>query len=427
MSELHNMRLRDGVDDSIIQTVNSSKEALTHDTDTLAQLVLILAKFTDKLQMTRVTDGTETLAINSSLEAMIHDTDGLAKLTSILAKNTEILAKFTDKLQMSRITDGTEELAINTSLEATVHDADMLTQQTSSNTKLDTANTNLNAIEANQTDKTQFTQLTDSTTDVDVTLQNELKVFSYEYMIEVQKGNVPGASIVHKFGRNAAVPNGTFEGVNQLSAAFNFLTAATTVRIKSGGNAADATAGAGAQVITIEGLDNTGAFASENLATNGASASGNTTTSFWRVFRVYIGDGAAGTYGGANVGDIVLENSGGGTDLIMIATGEGQSQYGAYAIPTGKTGYLMGVKVQADASKAADFKLCVRNDLTDVTTPYSPRRIKFYWDGVLGSDNLMGNSPLLMIQPLSDIWMEAQGGGAITEVSVDFEILLIDD
>ena len=343
MTELHNMRLRDGVNNTLIQEVNTAKEAKVKDTDTLAKLVEILAKNTE-----------------------------------ILAKNTEILAKNTD-------------------------------------------------IETNQTDKTQYARLTDATTDVDVTLQNELKVFSYEYMIEVQRGNVPGASIVHKFGRNAAVPNGTFEGVNQLSALFNFLTAATTVRVKAGGNAADTAGGAGAQSITLEGLDDTGAFATETIATNGASASASTTTSFWRVFRAYIPDGAAGTYGGANTAIVTIENTAGTIDLIMLAAGEGQSQYGAYAIPVAKTGYLMGVKVQADGQKAADFRLCVRNDLTDFSTPFSPRRIKFYWDGVLGSDNLMGSSPLLKIDALSDIWMEAEGSGANTEVSVDFEILLIDD
>jgi len=250
---------------------------------------------------------------------------------------------------------------------------------------------------------------------------------SRDFLIEVARGNVPGHSLVHKFGRNANVPNGTFEGVTQLSESFNFLTAASTVRIKAGGDAADTAAGAGAQSITIEGLDNTGAFATETIATAGVSASSVTSTSFWRVFRAYVGDGGCGTYGAANTANIVIENGTGGTNLIMIAIEEGQSQYGAYAIPLGKTGYLLSVKVQADGSKAADFKLCTRNNLTDFTTPFSPNRIKFYWDGVLGSDTLNPNSPLLSMSALTDIWVEAAGGGAQTEVSIDFEILLVDD
>lgn len=250
--------------------------------------------------------------------------------------------------------------------------------------------------------------------------------FSRDFLIEVQKGSIAGHSLVHKFGRNAAVPNGSFEGINQLSAAFNFLTAATTVRVKAGGNAADDAGGVGAREVTVEGLDDTGAYASEAIATAGASASSATTTSFWRVFRVYVS--SCGTYGAANTAVITIENSGGGTDLIMIAAVEGQSQYGAYAVPLAKTGYLLSVKVEADAAKAADFILCIRENLTDASSaPFSPRRIKFYWDGVLGSDTLDPNSPLLVMNALTDVWIEAEGGGAATEVSCDFEILLVDD
>ena len=250
--------------------------------------------------------------------------------------------------------------------------------------------------------------------------------FTRDFLIEVQKGNIAKHSVVHKFGRNAVVPNGTFEGINQLSAAFNFLTAATTVRVKAGGNAADTVAGAGAREVTVEGLDGTGAYATEAIATAGALVSAATITSFWRVFRVYVS--SCGTYGAANTAAIIIEKAGGGTDLIMIAANEGQSQYGAYAIPLAKTGYLLSVKVEADASKAADFILCIRENLTDASSaPFSPRRIKFYWDGVLGSDSLDPNSPLLVMNALTDIWLEAEGGGAITEVSCDFEILLVDD
>ena len=250
--------------------------------------------------------------------------------------------------------------------------------------------------------------------------------FTRDFLIEVQKGNIAGHSMVHKFGRNADVPNGTFEGVNQLSAAFNFLTAATTVRIKAGGNAADDVAGNGARTVTVEGLDDTGAFATETIDTNGVSASSATSTSFWRVFRVFVV--TCGTYGAANTAQITIENSAGGTDLIAILTEEGQSKYGAYAIPLGKTGYLLDALVEADAAKAADFRLCTREDLTDASSaPFSPIKVKLYWDGVLGQAAIDPHSPILTLPALTDIWIDAEGGGAGTEVSCDFEILLVDD
>lgn len=248
-----------------------------------------------------------------------------------------------------------------------------------------------------------------------------------DFYTEVQKGNVAGHSIVHKFGRNGAVPNGSFEGVLQASAQFNFVTAAATVRIKAGGNAADTAAGAGAQAITVEGLDDTGAFASESIELAGASASAVTTTLFWRVYRAYITPLRAGAYGGTNTGAIMIENGTGGTDLITIAAAEGQTQYGAYAVPLATTAYVLSVLFTADSTKASDFKMFTRASLTDFTTPFAPKLLKNYWDGVTGGLLVKPSSPIIVLPALTDIWFEAQGSGAGTEVAIDFEILLVDD
>jgi hypothetical protein len=113
--------------------------------------------------------------------------------------------------------------------------------------------------------------------------------------------------------------------------------------------------------------------------------------------------------------------------MAIIKAGEGQTQHGAYTIPLGKVGYLMSVDLDADAGKAADFRLFVRGDFNDVSAPMHPKQLKLYWDGVLGQVNYRPKSPGIILNALSDIWIEARGGGAGTQVSVDFEILLIDD
>ena len=56
------------------------------------------------------------------------------------------------------------------------------------------------------------------------------------YFIGASHGSIPGVSVIHKFGRNTAVPNGSWEGVLEAGAQFYFPTTATTVRIKAGGN-----------------------------------------------------------------------------------------------------------------------------------------------------------------------------------------------
>ena len=243
----------------------------------------------------------------------------------------------------------------------------------------------------------------------------------------IRRGLIQGASLVHKFGRNSGVPNGSWEGVLQATAQFTWLQAATTVRVKAGGNVADdgtsSPLGAGAQAVTIQGLDATGVEVSETVTTAGAAASAYTTTEFIRVYRAWVS--AAGTYTGNNTANIMIED--GSNDLILIAAGEGQTQFCGYTIPLGKTGYLASVLVQADGAKAADFRLFTRENILETSAPYTAKRLKYYWDGVLGVSVVRTLTPILRIPALTDIWIEAQGGSVGTEVTADMEIVLYDD
>jgi hypothetical protein len=235
---------------------------------------------------------------------------------------------------------------------------------------------------------------------------------------------VAGHSLVHKFGRSDAVPNGSWVAITPL-AALTFLTGATAVRIKAGGNAADDTAGAGARQIMVTGIDTTLAEVTETITTAGAAASSPTSAAFWRPYRLAVK--LVGTYGVANTGDIIVENAAGGTDLIMIVAGKGRSQHGQYSTPTGKTGYLLSVHITVDSNKAANIRLFVREIFTGVAIPAKPISLRLYWDHITGTFTYVPRSPKLSLPALSDIWVEAWGDGAISEVSVDFEILLVDD
>ena len=241
----------------------------------------------------------------------------------------------------------------------------------------------------------------------------------------MQEGSISAHALVHKFGRNAAVPNGSWAFVNLLGFTAWPLSAATTVRIKAGGNAADDTAGNGARTVVVQGLNDSYADTQEAITTAGTSASSATTASFFRVYRAWVS--TVGVYGAANTAAVTIENSAGGTDLIQIGAGEGQSQFGGYSVPAGKTAYLLSVAITADGNKAADFRIYTREDIDDTTAPMKPKRLKFYWDGILGNFTFTPRSPALVIPAKTDIWVEAQGSGAQTEVSADFEIYLVDD
>ena len=246
-----------------------------------------------------------------------------------------------------------------------------------------------------------------------------------DYLIEVQRGNVPGVSMVHKFGRNDAIPNGSWAFVNLGGFTAWPLSAATTVRVKAGGDAADTAAGAGAREVTVQGIDSNFAETSEVIATAGASASSATSASFWRVHRAWVS--AAGTYGAANTAAIDIENSGGGTDLIQIGLEEGQSQFAGWTVPAGKTAYLLHLYITVDGLKPADIRVFTRADIDDTSAPMSSKRLKLFFDGIAGGMHYSPRGPEIAIPAKSDIWVEGQGSGALTEISADFELLVIDD
>jgi hypothetical protein len=246
-----------------------------------------------------------------------------------------------------------------------------------------------------------------------------------DYLIEVQQGNVAGASLVHAVGRNDAVPDAGWEFVNFLGFTAWPLSAATTVRIKAGGDAADTAAGAGAQEVTVQGIDSNFAETSEAIATAGAGASAVTTASFWRVHRAWVS--AVGTYGAANTAAVTIENGGGGTDLIRIGIEEGQAQSGGWTVPVGKTGYLLSLHLHVDAKQSANVRVFTREDIDDTSAPMKSKRIKLFFEGVVGTMNYVPRSPVVVISEKSDIWVEAYGDGGIIQISADMEILVIDD
>lgn len=254
--------------------------------------------------------------------------------------------------------------------------------------------------------------------------------FSHDFLVAVRRGLVVGHSLVFKFGRNDAVPDASWVFVNGLGmTAWPLAATATTVRIKAGGNAADDAGGDGARAVTVQGLNESWAVVEEAIVTNGADASLSTTATFVRPFRTWVS--SQGVYGAANTAAIVIENTAGSADLIQIAIEEGQSQFCGYTIPADKTGYLIGVwaNVDAQANKAANIRLLSRDDADDATAPVKAKRIMYHADGVVGQHVYHPRSPAFEfdLDEKTDIWVEAFGDGAQTQVSAGMEILLIDD
>jgi hypothetical protein len=247
------------------------------------------------------------------------------------------------------------------------------------------------------------------------------------YRDAVAQGLVPGASLVHKFGRNSTTANGAWETVWEASTLYTFQTAASAVEAIST-DTDDTSGGTGAQTVTIEGLDETWAAASETVTMAGVAASSPTTTTFIRVFRAYVN--TCGAYQGANEGTITIRDSGAGATRAVIAVdttrGLGQTQQAFYTVPLGKQAFVCHWTVSVESAKSADFVFYQRLNADDAVTPFSPRRSITYLDGMAASASFHDEGPHGPFAAKTDLWWEVKASAANTEVTVDFELLVID-
>ena len=224
---------------------------------------------------------------------------------------------------------------------------------------------------------------------------------------------------MHIFGRN---PNcgTTEEDVWSDGGAYNWLTAADELEVISD-DADDTAAGSGAQSVTVDCLLADFTRASETVATAGLSASSLTSIQCVRLLDAYVNQ--VGAYTGANEGNVSIRTEA-GTVLGDMLTGFGQTELSMYTIPAGHTGYLMRVDVGVDSSKTATVELFERLNADDVTTPFSPKRLIWDFDGVSGQVSEKLESPLVL-PAKTDIWWSCIGPSGGAPVDVAYDIWLV--
>jgi hypothetical protein len=247
------------------------------------------------------------------------------------------------------------------------------------------------------------------------------------FAFDVARGLHPEHSNIHKFGFNAAIPNGSFADVYTYGgtvAVYPWPTSAQKVRIRAGGDAADTSDGDGARSILVQGLDANFAPIEETIVTKGALVSAETTQLFFRVFRAYVT--SVGVYGAANTDDILIENASDADVIAHIPAGIGQTQQTHYTVPAGKSAYLVSVQVQvaAGTTKDADVRLFQRLDGSDVAVPYGAKRLVMQFIGQQGAASFPF-ATFVSFPEKTDLWCDAQGNGAVTGVNVTYDLFLI--
>ena len=258
-----------------------------------------------------------------------------------------------------------------------------------------------------------------------------------DFYLEVQKGNIPGHVVIHKFGSNSNIGNSNLEDVWTPGGVYNWPTTGSPLEALST-DAGDTAAGLGARSITIQGLEeDTFIEITEDLIMNGLSVTSPTRQSFIRVNRTFVKEtGAyATTATGENIGTISIRRSGAG-DLqseIAVEDGEGmgQSQVARFSVPANKRAYILSIHANSDVKDEKHVRLYFfqRKDADIITAPFPSKRLAIKLNGVAGSTVLkpFSPSPPFGACSMTDLWWSAIATDSGSKAEIDFELLLVDE
>lgn len=237
-----------------------------------------------------------------------------------------------------------------------------------------------------------------------------------DWLIQVQRGLVPGVTAVIKFGENQAV---TVSGEDiwnnpDMVSDYPFPTAAVTVDFNSS-SAADTLLGTGARTVEIFGLDTNFDPQSETINLNGVTQVSSVNT-YTRIFRMIVR--TAGT-GGENAGVIRAENQSTGEAIAAIEINENQTNMAVFTIPNNKTGFLLRIWFSAEANRAPEVDLRVR-PLGEVF------QIKHHINGASGHVNSMFRAPIILLAK-SDLKLMGQASAGTLHIAAGFDLVLVDN
>ena len=181
-------------------------------------------------------------------------------------------------------------------------------------------------------------------------------IWGEQFDLNVSRGKVRGASQIHKFGATPSQSINTTASIWDKGDTLYPWSAFNTPGVLVG---AQVGADDNGKVVTIEGLDENFELISEDF-TLSSSGTVTGTKTFKRVYRGYVSSGA-----GTNVGE--LNFSRGGTQVLRILAGAGQTLMAVYTVPAGYTGYLyQGVATAQSGADATGYMYVRYNSVATI-------------------------------------------------------------
>jgi len=206
-----------------------------------------------------------------------------------------------------------------------------------------------------------FNQLVNALGQIVASSSNNESTTSADFMTQVARGKVTGASQVNLFAFSNNVPNTFYtlwENTGTTQYAFPASAVVMTLASTSASDNTQAT-------VLISGLDSTWALQTETVTLNGTT---NVTTvqSFLRINSMVLT--SPGTSQDSNVGIITAKN--GGITYAQINAGIGKNQAAVYSVPNGYTMYLYSINAfNGDASAGNFLNYQVKSTNNALTNP----------------------------------------------------------
>lgn len=249
-----------------------------------------------------------------------------------------------------------------------------------------------------------------------------------DFGVDIAKGEVPGHSVIQKFGRNSAVSS-TFVPIC-LSGFFRTPTSNTALEVVST-DVDDTFLGAGARTIYYEGLQNSGGnlvVVSDVVELDGTTAVA-LPDQLIRLYRWYVA--SSGTYAsqssGSHQGDLTIQESGGGAVWSKIENNgfpRAQSQIGAYTVPSGYTAYVSKISYSVESDKEADILMFKREGVLNTSAPYNAMTLVTEINSATGNYTVEYRTPL-KFEEETDFGFLGKLKANTGPMTVDFEIKLV--
>jgi len=248
-----------------------------------------------------------------------------------------------------------------------------------------------------------------------------------DFYLEIQRGNVPGLSLVHKFGYNGSIGSGATADIIEQTGTYVWPSGAESLEVLSSLSGDDGSpAGIGGHTVELEGLD-----ANWDLQTDTKTLDGTTPVAFsgtWRRTNRLKVTAAGSSL--TNVGVITCRVASAGATRIIIGIGNGQSLFGMYTVPNAKTAYVQPIYGSltrgSPAGSQIDWQMFVRNAAATNPAWQLKQQRGFISDGTTALERtFMGG---LIVGEKHDIRLVGHNASA-AGVAIDggFDLVLEDD